>query len=78
MMSKIGRVHGSILALISPGKKPCFSSSTPTAGRVTMSLDTCPERRARTAATTASMVLPVPAGPVAKTILMSSFFNRSM
>ena len=60
-----------------PGKKPCCSSSTPTAGLVITILEHSPDLNAFRAANTASIVLPVPAGPVAKTIKRCGFSNKS-
>jgi hypothetical protein len=62
------------LALRSPGKNPC-SSSTETAGLVTTILLTTPSLNSLIAICTASIVLPVPAGPIAKTIYFLGFLS---
>ena len=65
--SKIGLVHGAIFCSNVPGKKP-KSSSTDTAGLVTTILSILPSLNNFTATCTANRVLPVPAGPMPKTI----------
>ena len=58
--------YGSSLSLRSPGRNPSLSPAS-TAGLVRMILFTSLFLRARTARAIATYVLPVPAGPVAKT-----------
>ena len=68
--SNIGLVQGAIFCSNVPGRKP-KSSSTDTAGLVTIILSIAPSLKSFTATCTAKMVLPVPAGPIPKTM---SFF----
>ncbi len=56
MTSSNGRVHGSILATKLPGRNPCCSPSTPTAGRVNTMRSQSPSLNAFTAAVTNSFV----------------------
>jgi hypothetical protein len=65
----MGFIHGSILRLMSPGRNP-ISSSTLDAGLVTTTLSISPFCSRSMARSVASMVLPVPAGPSATTILV--------
>src|SRR6185437_12258749 len=66
-----GRRYGSIFSLSVPGKKPRRSPAS-TAGRVKMMRLTCLVCRALTALAIARYVLPVPAGPTPKTMVLAS------
>ena len=59
--SNIGLVQGAIFCSKVPGKNP-ISSSTDTAGLLTISLSSLPSLISLTATCTAKRVLPVPAG----------------
>ena len=69
--SKIGLVHGAIFCSNVPGKNP-RSSSALTAGLVTTILSTEPSLNCFIAVCTANSVLPVPAGPMPKTMFSLS------
>ena len=64
--SIIGRVQGSILSFIFPGKYPTLSCWTETKGRVMTILSNCFILSARIPTSHAKSVLPVPAGPSPK------------
>ena len=66
-----GRRYGSIFSLSVPGRKPRRSPAS-TAGRVKMMRVTCLVCSAWTALAMARYVLPVPAGPTPKTIVLAS------
>ena len=66
-----GRRYGSILSESVPGKKPSFSPAS-TAGRVKMMRLTSLFCSAWTAFATARYVLPEPAGPMPKVMVLSS------
>ena len=59
------------MAIRSPGRKPTRSPAS-TSGRVSTMRSTCPAFSARTAMATASQLLPVPAGPMAKVMIPSA------
>ena len=71
-MSNIGLVHGSILVIKLPGKKPISSSSTETKGRVMTIFLIWPFLSAMAACMQANNVFPDPAGPITTTIAFSS------